>query len=703
MIPASVLLLLVKATILLLLALGLTRAMRRASAGTRHLIWLVSFAALLLVPALTAWGPLSLALPSALDARSSAVEAAVDVAGAPAGASVPRVASPPVAPSGLPSAPVIEPTAATRENAALAAIRAADPLTLLAALWACVSLAIGVSIAYAWLAVRRIVRRSEPLTSRDWLDPMYEVADRLGLDDAPRLLCSPDAKMPFACGIRTPTIVLPADCEGWSVERRRAVLLHELAHVRRHDLAGHTLSRLVCAVYWFHPLVWTAAQRLRSESERACDDLALACGARPADYAEHLLDIVTSVRHDRTPIVALAMARPSEFEGRMLAILDPERPRRAAGRLRTASLIGGLAAISLVVGAAAPAERAAAPLRGTAQASERAEPAPSTPESAAGWRTAQREPSPSVEADRSSPMTVELPSVEVDADADIAAHASAIAHATLRSYVAPALSGVLRGLAGGEKGSKSLEAALQGQSASERAELLAKILRTDSSAALRRVAAWGLAEFTEESIAVEALVNALRKDASAAVREMAAWALGDGGDRSRTSVDALVAALRSDSSIEVRETAVWALGELEDESALDALVAALADPRVEIRYRAAWAIGSIEPRQAPRALVALLGDKDPKMREVVTWALYNIEDPAAVPALQNALETEADAALQVAYIRALSALGEQSVDALRTLLESKDERVRRMAVRALAGGRGAGPWPWPWPQPRPSP
>jgi beta-lactamase regulating signal transducer with metallopeptidase domain len=51
-------------------------------------------------------------------------------------------------------------------------------------------------------------------------------------------------------------------------DRRRAVLLHELAHVRRHDLIGHTLSRLACAVYWFHPLVWTAAKQLFRERAR---------------------------------------------------------------------------------------------------------------------------------------------------------------------------------------------------------------------------------------------------------------------------------------------------------------------------------------------------------------------------------------------------------------------------------------------------
>src|SRR4029450_835026 len=92
---------------------------------------------------------------------------------------------------------------------------------------------------------------------------------------------------------------------------------------------------------------------------RACDDLALNCGARASDYAEHLLDIVTGVRHHATPAVALAMARRKEFEGPMLAILDPELRRGAPSRRQTVGLVSGLAVLSLVVGAAVPVARAA--------------------------------------------------------------------------------------------------------------------------------------------------------------------------------------------------------------------------------------------------------------------------------------------------------------------------------------------------------
>ena len=217
-----------------------------------------------------------------------------------------------------------------------------DP-KLLFGIWLTVAILFAGWLTYGAMSVSRIIRRSRPLESQDWTNPLWEVADRLELEKAPRLVRSEDAKMPFACGLLHPTIVLPAECDSWTLDRRRAVLLHELAHVRRRDLVGHTIGRFACALYWFHPLVWTAAKRLRSESERACDDLALNCGARASDYAEHLLDIVTGVRHHATPAVALAMARRKEFEGRMLAILDPELRRGAPSRRQTVGLVGGLA------------------------------------------------------------------------------------------------------------------------------------------------------------------------------------------------------------------------------------------------------------------------------------------------------------------------------------------------------------------------
>ena len=548
------------------------------------------------------------------------------------------------------------------------------------------------------------------------MTPLWEVSDRMGLDEPPRLLLSPDAKMPFACGLATPTIVLPSECESWSHERRLAVLLHELAHVRRRDLAGHTLGRLVCAVYWFHPLVWTAARKLRDESERACDDLALSCGTRATDYAEHLLDIVTSVRRDATPLVALAMARRKEFEGRMLAILDPELRRAAPSRRQSIGMIGTLALLAITVGAAAPVPRATAQqTRADARADARVERdarvmdtmiALTDSVTRQGVSTAMRAAHELTRQQVREQVSERTRDSVLEGVSAFAESTGQFAGATASAVVKATVPSVLEALFQGATVNGVTVTRLQKQqSDDERATLLAKVLRTDTSATLRRVAAWGLREYADQPVAVEALSNALRRDANDKVREMAAWALADGDEGRSDAVDVLSAALKSDASPDVRATAAWALGNVGDRSAsaVDALSSALGSAEPRVRTRALWAIGNISPKQAPKQVLPLLKDADARVRTMAAWTLYQIEDPAAVPALRSAVESEQDKDVQVAEIRALAALGEQSVDALRGLLESSDPKVKSMAVHALAGGRASGPWPWPWPEPRPYP
>jgi beta-lactamase regulating signal transducer with metallopeptidase domain/HEAT repeat protein len=689
--------LLVKATLILLVAIGITLSMQRASAGARHLVWLVTVAALLLVPALTAWGPIPLRM---LPAETSSV-----LAGAPASL---VTLSPSPSDSRIKDADIAAPKATN--GASLPAASIGRPavfsvmggLSLLLLIWAVVLIAIAGSLAYAALVVRRIVNRARPLDTEDWLTPLWEVSDRLALDEPPRLLRSEDAKMPFACGLFQPTIVLPAECDGWSLDRRRAVLLHELAHVRRHDLVGHTMGRLACAVYWFHPLVWTAAKQLRSESERACDDLALSCGARATDYAEHLLDIVTSVRRDATPSVALAMARRKEFEGRMLAILDPELRHSSPSRRQSAALIGSLALISIVVGAAAPARRAQVATPG-AVGSPLAQQVPNPV--AKGYPDSREIIGGSKTHTNMQTITSQnqqtVTSVSKRMSQSVADDVSTAVRSAISSGVAiasVATSSALRDLLTKRDTQKA------GKDSDERPTLLARILANDPDLKLRRIAAWGLSEYADRQVAAEALATALRRDSDPSVREMAAWALAD-ANRSSTAVDALIASLRGDANIRVREISAWSLGNVGGRSTAvaDALGAALSDANVGIRKRAAWALGNADLRQAPPALIALLRDRDPEMRELAAWALYQIEDPASIPALDAALRSETDKSLQIAYIKALAAVGEKSVDALKGLLESKDPEIKSIAVRALAGGHAAGPWPWPWPEPRPFP
>src|SRR5690348_16174424 len=154
--------------------------------------------------------------------------------------------------------------------------------------------------------------------------------------------------MPMTYGIVHPVLLLPSSARSWPVWQRRHVLLHELAHVRRYDCLTQRFAQIACAVYWFNPLVWIAATRLRVERELACDDQVLLAGARASDYATHLLEVARTLRPPRaTRLASVAMARPSQLSGRLLAVLDERRVRSRVSR-RTATTLA-VATLALVL------------------------------------------------------------------------------------------------------------------------------------------------------------------------------------------------------------------------------------------------------------------------------------------------------------------------------------------------------------------
>src|SRR4051812_48783493 len=159
-------------------------------------------------------------------------------------------------------------------------------------------------------------------------------------------------------GIVYPTVLLPIDADEWNDERRSIVLLHELAHVKRFDAFTQLIAQVATGVFWFNPFVWLAAREMRKEREHACDDFVLQGGARASDYANDLLQIARSLGRSSAPAAAsLAMARRSEIEGRLLAILDPKTDRRSVSRARLAAATVGVVLLSLPLAALTPAQR----------------------------------------------------------------------------------------------------------------------------------------------------------------------------------------------------------------------------------------------------------------------------------------------------------------------------------------------------------
>ena len=128
--------------------------------------------------------------------------------------------------------------------------------------------------------------------------------------------------VPMVWGFLRPVILLPVDADQWQTERLRAVLLHELAHIKRWDWVMQTIAQVTCAVYWFNPLVWFAVRWMRIEAEQACDDQVLNAGYQSTEYAQLLLDITRNVKIEKaTSRAAVAIARSSKIERRLRTVL----------------------------------------------------------------------------------------------------------------------------------------------------------------------------------------------------------------------------------------------------------------------------------------------------------------------------------------------------------------------------------------------
>jgi HEAT repeat protein/beta-lactamase regulating signal transducer with metallopeptidase domain len=562
--------------------------------------------------------------------------------------------------------------------------------------------------------------KSRPLRDEAAAELLRTLARRCGIGRRIRLVTSDFATMPMTWGVVRPAVLLPRDAATWTAERREAVLMHELAHVRRLDVLTQAVARVACAMFWFNPLVWLAASRMHAESERACDDWVLRAGTRASTYARELLDMAKSAATMGLPLAALPLARRRGFEGRLLAILDPEVDRREPGR--RFAVAGGIlvVALSVVVAAMGNARPAAA---GTPElfaspigsdAEELAEAladgiSGSIDEALAEGIESGVEGSLGVANAEMSAAVRALTQALADSDGGVrVAAAQALGEQQDPRSVA-ALSNALRndpdvdvretaarslGQLENPAGLPALTAALRGDTAVQvrraaawamgqiedpaAVEGLTAALR-DADAEVKRTAVWALGQI-ESANAVESLVPLLR-DGDVEVRKQAAWALGQ--IESAQAVEGLSAVLRNDTDVEVRKQAAWALGQIEDAAAMPALSAALRDADNEVRSTAIWAIGQIEPDTAPPALIEALRDSNPAVRQAAAHAAGQIGDRTAVAALTPLLQ---DSVLDVrrAALAALMSVGDVSaVDALVQLLQDPDPEIRKAAASAL--------------------
>lgn len=363
-----------KGLLILLLATIVCLALRQAAASLKHLCWGLGLAAVLLLPFLSvitpSWNiglldsgmtlmPARVA-PTASNGQAQAVASVGSAGSAGSAEGALEAAAPPsdaatATASGATIAAPREAIAVGTPTTAAPATRARRAAAWILGIWGLGTTVLLLHMLAGSMWIRRIVASARPVTNGAWLDSFEEIGDRLFLRRPVRLLESSHITVPVAWGAIRPAILIPQDAHTWSDERRRCVLAHELAHIKRWDMLTQTGARLACALHWFNPLAWKAAGAMQLEREKACDDYVLAVSrTRASEYAGHLLDIARRAPGSlAAPIGVLPMARRSQLEGRVLSILEEGRSR-APVRIPIAAAVAVALLVVLPIAAMSP-------------------------------------------------------------------------------------------------------------------------------------------------------------------------------------------------------------------------------------------------------------------------------------------------------------------------------------------------------------
>ena len=250
-----------------------------------------------------------------------------------------------------------QPGPAADGTAALAP-EAAPPLPL--ATWAIGGSALVSAVFLAcmllrWRQVARMARGSTP--APDWLNHLLEEARiNAGLGSPVCLRLTSAPMSPAVSGFFRPIILLPRALSGrLSAARLRAVLLHELIHLRRRDVWVNCVQSLLQIAYWWHPLLWLANARIRRLREEAVDDaVMLALQQDSPEYAPTLLEVARLAL--QRPLLSLGLVGILEsktaLRRRIERLVEFQTPQKAGLTLVSFLGVGLFAAMAVPMGEA---------------------------------------------------------------------------------------------------------------------------------------------------------------------------------------------------------------------------------------------------------------------------------------------------------------------------------------------------------------
>lgn len=155
------------------------------------------------------------------------------------------------------------------------------------------------------MQVRGLSNKGLSVTDAQWNEWLQQWQGKLEITRKVRLYFSERINVPVTIGALKPIVLLPIACmNNLSTEQVEAILLHELAHIKRHDYLLNILQTLVETVLFFNPFVWLISRIIRKEREHCCDDVVITYLNTPLHYAKALATLETHRMNNELALAA---------------------------------------------------------------------------------------------------------------------------------------------------------------------------------------------------------------------------------------------------------------------------------------------------------------------------------------------------------------------------------------------------------------
>ncbi|MEO0898153.1 MAG: M56 family metallopeptidase [Bacteroidota bacterium] len=196
-----------------------------------------------------------------------------------------------------------------------------------------------------FLFLFRLSNRGILTIPEDWQAKFEQLKGQMKIDKPVLWIGSDQIEEPLTIFHLKPLILFPVGLlSGLTPSQVEAILIHELAHIRRADFLVNIIQSIIEVILFYHPAVWWISGRIRQERENCCDDYVMSCGMDPFSYAEALTHVQTFYQSSKPLLSMSALGKKGQFTARIKRLFG-HYPQRSTSNKST--LAAGLLIVSL--------------------------------------------------------------------------------------------------------------------------------------------------------------------------------------------------------------------------------------------------------------------------------------------------------------------------------------------------------------------